>query len=56
MEIVTMCFSQEPEKKSLVTLSFFFSDYFVSSYLPPQMYGKKCSKHVMAMAKTYSTV
>ena len=37
IEIVTMYFSQEPEKKSLVTLSFFFPDYFISSYLPPQM-------------------
>ena len=37
MEIVTMYFSQEPEKKNLVTLSFFFPDYFISSYLPPQM-------------------
>ena len=37
IEIVTMCFSQEPEKKNLVTLSFFFQDYFISSYLPPQM-------------------
>ena len=37
IEIVTMHFSQEPEKKNIVTLSFFFQDYFISSYLPPQM-------------------
>ena len=37
IEIVTMFFSQEPEKENLVTLSFFFPDYFISSYLPPQM-------------------
>ena len=35
IEIVTMCFSQEPEKKNLVTLSFFFSGLLHSLISPP---------------------